>query len=566
MSELGLLSRLRWPWWAHAGALLISLNAMMVAPEWWMPYTGFPEPLIALESVLIVGAFLMLPLTIAYWLAPIASLVVLVGLGLALSDLGMGWALGRPLNLAIDLPLALSVEHLLRGALGRPAAIVVLLLGALTVAALVVGLTRGLWRLSQPMRDRGWRIVGGVCLLVLAGGLAAPSARSIADYVDTPVNIRLTDQVDRLMHTLAAREEFAQALDGDAALSAAKANFAGLKQRDVVLAFVESYGVSFIHDPRYRQRSQGTLQAMRAAFDAAGLGVVSASLRSPVQGGQSWLAHASVLSGHWINDQIRYDLYLEAGAPSLIRDFAQAGYQTAAIMPAITKAWPAGEQWGYDQIHDAARINYAGPALNWVTMPDQYTWHYFESEVRAQADVPLFAELALISSHAPWTPILPQLDWDLLSDGRLFTPWAQVGPTPAALWSDQARIQRYYARAVDYALRTAAQWAQRALDDGVLVLLGDHQAAPLITGEGASRDVPVHVISADPQVLEALVQRGFKPGLSAPEHRLGSLADLRGHFIAAWGGMPIPETSAHSGQPSAMAPSPQNQQESVSGR
>lgn len=531
-----------------------------------MPYTAFPDPLIALESLLIVGAFLILPLTLARWLAPIASLGVLVGLGLALSDLGMGWALGRPLNLAIDLPLALSVEHLLRGALGQPAAIAVLLFAALAVAALAVALTRGLRGLSQPIRDRGWRRFSGACLLALAGGLAAPSASSIAGYVDTPLKIRLTDQVERLMHTVVAREEFAQALNDDRAPGPTQAKFAGLEQRDVVLAFIESYGVSFIHDPRYRQRSQGTLQAMMAAFDAAGLGVVSASLRSPVQGGQSWLAHASVLSGHWINDQIRYDLYLRAGAPSLIRDFAQAGYQTAAIMPAITQAWPAGEQWGYDAIYDNARIDYAGPALNWVTMPDQYTWHYFQSQVRAPANAPVFAELALISSHAPWTPILPRLDWDALSDGRLFAPWAQVGPSPAALWSDQARIQHYYARAVDYALRTAAEWAQRALDDGVLILLGDHQAAPLITGEGASKDVPVHVISADAQILDALVQRGFNPGLSAPRQRLGSLADLREHFIAAWGETPINNAPTHTDQPTAMAPSRQNQQEQVDGR
>lgn len=566
MKGLGLLSHVRWPWWAHAAALVMVLNAFMVLPEWWMPYTAFPEPLLALESVLITGAFLILPITLAYWLAPIASVAVLVGLGLALSDLGMGWALGRPLNLAIDLPLALSVEHLLRGALGRPAAIAVLLMGAVSVAALMLGLMQGLRGLSTATGYRGWRVLVGGGLLALAGWLTALGATAMPDYIDTPVKIRITDQFNRLMHTVAAREQFAQALIGDELAGAHSPDFSGLDQRDVIMGFIESYGVSFIHDPRYRQRSQNTLQAMTAAFEAAGLSVVSASLRSPVQGGQSWLAHASVLSGHWISDQIRYDLYLSTGAPSLIRDFAQAGYKTAAIMPAITRDWPAGEQWGYDEIYDNARIDYAGPALNWVTMPDQYTWHYFASQVRAQTSAPLFAELALISSHAPWTPILPRLNWDALSDGRLFAPWAQVGPSPAALWSDQARIQTYYARAVDYALRTAAEWAQRALGDGVLILLGDHQAAPLITGDGASRDVPVHVISADPQVLSALVERGFVPGLSAPKQSLGSLADLRGHFSSAWSKTPTAKRPARTGQSAAVAPSTQGQQESINGR
>ena len=54
-----------------------------------------------------------------------------------------------------------------------------------------------------------------------------------------------------------------------------------------------------------------------------------------------------------------------------------------------------------------------------------------------------------------------------------------------------------------------------------MVVLGDHQPAPLVTGEGASRDVPVHLISADAALLEPFTSAsamgggldGFVPGI-----------------------------------------------------
>ena len=143
----------------------------------------------------------------------------------------------------------------------------------------------------------------------------------------------------------------------------------------------------------------------------------------------------------------------------------------------------------------------------------------------------MFAELALISSHAPWTPILERLDWDTLGDGEVFQRYAEAGPSPAAVWGDRDRIRRHYAEAVYYALRTAGEWAARYLEDGVLVLLGDHQPAPLITGDAASRSVPVHIIASDASLLADFEAQGFSPGPQGAAAPLGSLADLRGVLL-----------------------------------
>jgi hypothetical protein len=54
----------------------------------------------------------------------------------------------------------------------------------------------------------------------------------------------------------------------------------------------------------------------------------------------------------------------------------------------------------------------------------------------------------------------------------------------------------------------------------VLVMLGDHQPLPLVTGPDAGSQVPISVVAADPAVLDRIDgwdwQDGLLPGRSAP--------------------------------------------------
>jgi len=294
-----------------------------------------------------------------------------------------------------------------------------------------------------------------------------------------------------------------------------------LHNRDVLLAFIESYGVSAIDDSRYAPVIHPRLHEFASRMATANLHVATGLFVAPIQGGQSWLAHGSLLSGTWLNNQLRYDLLLASERETLIDDFHRAGHRTVAVMPGITRVWPEGARLGYDQILTERNIAYAGPPLNWVTMPDQFVWSFFEHTVRttrtadAASDTsPVFAELSLISSHAPWTPILPVLeDWNSIGDGSVFGPWEHAGERPEDLWRDRTRIQEAYAHSVDYALNAMIGYAERYVDDRTLVIvLGDHQPAPLITDDHASRAVPVHVISGDPDLVEPFVAWGFARG------------------------------------------------------
>ncbi|WP_136068854.1 alkaline phosphatase family protein [Modicisalibacter radicis] len=494
----------------HNLLALLVINFLLLGPQ----LLGHPaqSSWVALEALWLVG---LLSLVDRRWrgrLAAIASLMLCLGLLLAGADQLARLSLGRPFNPWLDHVLLPPAYHLLIDNVGRSLAWLMLAAGTAAIAVGMWLIARGLARVRPLALRSGARhtaLLVWLGLLPLLPGLAA-QARSLA----TP-SLSLFAE-----HWQQGRETRRALADLQSQLTAPDAPRArplpGLAGRDVTLAFIESYGISALTDARYAATLQPRLAALQSRFAAAGLHAASATVTAPIQGGQSWLAHASVLSGLWLTSQHHYDLLLSAGHSTLIDDFAATGHKTLAIMPAITAPWPAGRQLGYDQILAADDIPYRGPALNWVTMPDQFTWRYFEKVQRAQ-DRPLFSELAMISSHAPWTPIVPLLDWEAMGDGGVFAAWADAGPTPQALWQDSERVRAHYAQALDYALAAMGGFAARYLGpQDLLIVLGDHQPAPLITGVDARRDVPIHVIGGDPALIDRFVEAGFAPGLEPP--------------------------------------------------
>ena len=522
-------------------ALLLA-NALLVAPQW---LTGTRDPdWIALEAVLAVGLFALLPRR--RWsgvLAAAAAIVLVLLSSLAVADATVRQSLGRSLNLYLDVRLLSSVQHLLSGTLGTIVAAMVipgLILSALLLTCLLAYLLSPSDTSARGLTAR----VSGVALIAISAlGLTSDRVPILTQRMGTPVVQIATEQTRQLLQMLSERERFAAA---SAATPASYAELPGLLQqlrgRDVLLAFVESYGVSALYDSRYAPVVQSRLEDLAARMSDAGLHLATGTLVAPTQGGQSWFSHGSLLSGIWLDNQMRYDLLLASGRETLIDDFSRAGHRTVALMPATTLPWPEGEQLGYDQILAYRDIDYAGPALNWVTMPDQFTWSFLQRTVRASNDAagqPLFAELSLISSHAPWTPILPVLDdWDSIDDGSVFAPWENAGERPADLWRDSDRVREHFALSVDYAINAMTGYAEHYVDDRTLLIVaGDHQPAPLITGDNASRDVPVHVITGDRTLLQPFLDWGFNPGALPDPDRLALGMDaFRDWFVRAFSG------------------------------
>ena len=510
---------------------LLLVNVLLLAPQWLLAGRLGPQ-WIALEAFLVTGLFAWLPRR--GWSSALASVtaIILVSVGaLALADTVARQSLARPLNAYLDVQLLSATYALLTGSFGLTAAVLVVL--GLTAGACL--LTWLFAYLLSPVEGEGRRLatrVAGVGLIAFfSAGVTSDAWAGLTQRMGLPGVQIVVDQTRHLLRMLGERERF------QAELAAAPAEYATLPGllrrlhgRDVVLAFVESYGVSALSDPRYSTVILPRIAELENRMADAGLHLASGTLVAPTQGGQSWFSHGSLFSGVWLDNQLRYDLLLATGRETLIDDFRRAGHRTVALMPAITLAWPEGERLGYDEILARQDIDYRGPSLNWVTMPDQFTWSYLEQSIRTDPR-PVFAELGLISSHAPWTPILPVLDdWDSIGDGSVFAPWEDAGERPEDLWRHLESIQEHYALSVDYAIHAMTGYAERYVDDHTLLMvLGDHQPAPLITGDNASRAVPVHVISRDPLLVRPFLDWGFRagslPDLDRPAPRMDAFRD-----------------------------------------
>jgi hypothetical protein len=519
---------------------LMLVNALLLAPSWVLA-GGVGPPWLAAEAGVVVAAFLLLPArrwTVGAALA-VASAVLffaLVGLG----DAALRLSLGRPANVYLDFWLLLSVRDLLVGALGRVwgALVIVSSLAAVAALTLVVAL------LVAPVRaePRAWATrVGALAVVAFVGvGVAASRVPGLGRHVASPAARLAVDQSRAFVSMMGERERFADALarvpDSYAQRPGLLAKLGG---RDVIFGFIESYGMTALHDPRYAPVVGPRLDDFQARVAAAGLHLVSGALVAPTQGGQSWFSHGSLLSGLWLDNQIRYDMLLAAGRETLIDDFRRVGHRTVALMPAIIMPWPEGQRFGYDETFVRKDIDYAGPPLNWVTMPDQFIWSFLQKSIRERAAGPIFAEISLISSHAPWTPILTVLDdWEAIGDGRVFDEWAGAGERPEELWLDTDRVREQFALSIEYAVHAMAAYAERYVDDRTLLIaLGDHQPAPLVSGDDAPWSVPVHVISGDSSLVAPFLEWGFVKGAwPDPTVEPVGMDHFRDWFIQAYSG------------------------------
>src|SRR5262249_24816844 len=171
--------------------------------------------------------------------------------------------------------------------------------------------------------------------------------------------------------------------------------------------------------------------------------------------------------------------------------FGKAGWRKVGFEPGNSYAWPEASFYGYDKVYDARNIGYHGPHFSWSSMPDQFALQQFAKfEYATPNRGPLLGEITLPSSHTPWAPLPKYLGWDQLGDGSVFGPIAQAGSTPEKVWKDSAQVRQAYAQSIQYSLESLISWVVKYGDKNlVLVFLGDHQPAPIVTGQNASHDV-----------------------------------------------------------------------------
>ena len=187
----------------------------------------------------------------------------------------------------------------------------------------------------------------------------------------------------------------------------------GLRGKDVLLVFVESYG---------QGRGPGLLvlaaRSMPCSTTGPGGCRPPASppgarfLTSPTFGGISWLAHSTLQSGLWVDNQRRYDQLVETDRLTLSDAFKRAGWRTVGDVPSNDRDWPEGTSfYHYDKLYDRRNVGYHGPkfGVRVDARPVRLRRPCNASSSRSRDRRPLFAEVDLVSSHTPWTRI-PQHD------------------------------------------------------------------------------------------------------------------------------------------------------------
>jgi hypothetical protein len=498
---------------------------------------------VPLEALLGVALLLSLPIRAT----PVAATLFGIALGflaiIKLLNMGFFALLGRPFHPMLDWMLLDDGMRFLAGAIGSVPAIASLATAVVLSTTLIILMTRSVQHLARLVvrHNRAaaralvvlaivWLTCALLGIQIVPGvPVAAEGAATYLQHRRGPVGTALQDQQE--IAAAASADPFGDT-PGEDLLTA-------LRGKDVIIAFVESYGRDAVEDPEFAPQVGAVLEAGDHRLSAAGFTSRSAFLTSPTAGGSSWLAHATLLSGLWIDNQQRYDILPSSHRMTLTGAFRRANWRTVGVMPGNDTAWPESGSLGYDRIYDANEMGYKGPRFSWATMPDQYTLARFQrTEHTAQDRRPVMAEITLVSSHAPWEPIPRLVDWKDIGDGSVFNTMPVANDPPEAILTrNPGRVRTDYRASIEYSLSSLISYVETYGDDNlVLIFLGDHQPSPIVTGQGASRDVPITIISRDASVFDRISQwgwqEGLKPDAQAPVWRMDAFRD---RFLSAFG-------------------------------
>jgi hypothetical protein len=303
----------------------------------------------------------------------------------------------------------------------------------------------------------------------------------------------------------------------------------GLRGKDVLLVFVESYGQMAVQGTSFSPPIDEIVNAGTQRLQAEGFSSRSGWITSSVYGGGSWLAHATLESGSWVNSPGRYSALIASKRLTLPAAFARAGWRTVADIPSTHGAWPEGKSfYHYKKVWDRDNLGYRGPRFGFSTMPDQYAFQALQKrELDKRHRPPIFAEIDTTSSHEPWTRIPRLISWTKLGNGSIFNrvPIDRAGLTDT---------QQGYAQSIQYSLRTLYSFIERyGTKNTVLLVLGDHQPSRVI--QQASHEVPMTIIAHDPKVIRRLSSWGWTDGmLPSPTAPVWLMSAFRNHFLNAF--------------------------------
>jgi hypothetical protein len=527
------------------GRILTGLAAFFVLlvlliPDDFSHLTPLGFVAIPLEALIGVAIVVMLPPRARTVVGIIAGVLLGAITILKLLDLGFGITLARQFDPLADWSLFRAAEEWVSESFGKPGAIGAVIGAILLALALPVLATLSILRLSKVVARR--RTVALRVVAVLSVAWIALAVLGVHVVPGVPIAGRNTAEAAyghaaQLKDDIADQAEYAreEAIDAYAGKPADQL-LQGLRGKDVIFAFVESYGRDAVNYPQ----TAALLKSRSADLSAAGIQSSTGWLTSSTIGGGSWLAHSTLQSGLWIDSQRRYAKFTESSRFTLTSAFSKAGWKTVAMMPANSRDWPEGDVYGFDKEYDKRNMGYQGPGFSFSSIPDQYTMSAFQRDELATPIAqrkPVMAEIDLLSSHAPWEPVPTLTDWDTMGDGSNYPPTDGSGGSPDAINHEEvSKVRDNYRRTIEYSVDSLVSYMEKyATPDTVMVMLGDHQPSPVITGTDPNRDVPITVLAKDPKVLPRISSWGWTPGLApATNGPVWKMDVFRDKFLGAF--------------------------------
>ncbi|QUW84862.1 sulfatase-like hydrolase/transferase [Streptomyces mirabilis] len=509
-----------------------------------------------------LAAFVRLPVEAIFGAAllivlprkPRIAVAVLAGLGLgALTvvnflDIGFNEYLGRGFNVVLDWSLFSDAQGYLQDTFGEGGALGIAALAVTLVIAVLALTTMSVIRLGNLAARNTETATRTTLVLAIAWVTCAALGVQYAEGV--PIASEHTMQALQFK-----ADQVRQTLRDEAAFRkiAKKDNFAntppdqlltGLRGKDMMITFIESYGRSAIEDPVMAPGVDATLTAENKKLTDAGFAAKSGWLTSATYGGSSWLGHSTFMSGLWISNQQRYRTVTAGERLTLPGAFKKTGaWDTVGVMPGIQKAWPEQKFYGIDKLYDSHKLGYKGPKFSWSTMPDQYALTAFERLVHSKKhDKPLMSTIILTSSHQPWAPIPKLVPQDQVGDGSIYNAIEKAGKKPADIITDSTKSKQEYGKSIQYSVSSLINYLVKyGNKNTVLIFLGDHQPIARVSGNHASRDVPVSIVAKDPKVLDKIADWNWADGLQPKQDTpVWKMDAFRDRFLTAYGSTPAP--------------------------
>jgi phosphatidylglycerophosphate synthase len=517
----------------------------LVAPDQpqYLHLNGFLR--LPLELLGVIALALVLPRTPRRIMAVTAGLLLTLVVVLKIINYGVFKTFDRPFDPLGDTAQVGTGIQTLRSIIGPTETRLIEVAVPIGLVAMAVVLVLSMLRLTRVAADnRQWALravtgVGALWALCWVFGAQLITHTPIASTLSAGL---IVDEIHAVRADIHDEAVFSAQIKYDPYRNTpGKRLLTALRGKDVLLVFVEAYGQLAVQGAKFSPEVDHALAVGNKRLASAGFSSRSGFLTSATFGGISWLAHSSLQSGLWVNSQLRYNQLMGQQRFTLAEAFKRAGWRTVDDVPSNDRPWPQGEKYyHYDKIYNRYQVGYHGPTFTYASMPDQYIFSALNRlELAKPHKQPLFAEVDTVSSHMPWNRIPETVGWNQVGNGSIYNHTPEIHET-GAFWSNPPRVQTAYGISIVYALNTLTSFVQHyGKKNLVMIVLGDHQPLPVVSGTHPNHDVPISIISHDPKVLQRIKGWGWNTGLKPnPEAPVWPMSAFRDKFLNAFDSPP----------------------------